>query len=123
MEGRGSATLEARTTLIVLDAWGASQAIQSVIDTGFNGFLTLDGSLIAKLKLPWLYRHNGELADGTVQVFDVFEAAVIWDGRQRIIEVESVDAEPLLGMALMAGHELRIEVRPDGIATITQMPA
>ncbi len=100
---------------------GKTAELSALIDTGFNGFLTLPSEAIGKLALAWLFRQNGELADGTIQVFDVFEAAVEWDGQPRLIEVEAVDAEPLLGMRLMADHELWIEIREDGPATITRM--
>jgi len=54
-----------------------------VIDTGFNGSFTLPPGLIASLGLPWLCQQQGILADGNVQIFDVYS--------------------PLIGMALLQG--------------------
>jgi clan AA aspartic protease len=96
--------------------------VEAVIDTGFNGFLTLPPALIATLGLPWLCRQQGQLADGSFHVFDVYVATVDWDGQQRSVEVESADADPLLGMALMEDFELRIEVRSGGAVTFTAIP-
>ena len=48
--------LEAIVHLTVDDAQGASLDIAAVIDTGFNGFLTLPPATIAQLGLEWLYR-------------------------------------------------------------------
>jgi clan AA aspartic protease len=101
-----------------LQGLGARQQVEAIIDTGFNGFLTLPASLIAEMKLPWLYRHHGELADGSIQIFDVHEATIVWNGMPRSVEAEAIDSNPLLGMSLMIDHELRIEVRPGGQAAI-----
>ena len=121
IRGEVSSSLQALVDLRISGANGKSSRIQLTIDTGFNGFLTLPASVIAELELPWLFRHNGELADGTIQVFDVFEATVDWNGQWRVAEVESIDAVPLLGMAIMEDHELSIVVREHGIATIRQV--
>lgn len=114
--------LEAILPLLVQDAGGRTQPVEVVIDTGFNGFLTLPPALIASLRLSWLCRQQGLLADGSVQVFDVFTATVIWDGQPRTVEVESVDAAPLIGMALLHNHDLRIQILRGGAVTIAALP-
>jgi clan AA aspartic protease len=96
--------------------------VEAIIDTGFNGFLTLSPALIAVLGLPWLCREQGELADGSVLTFDVYVATVDWNGQSKSVEVEAADAQPLLGMALMRGFELRIQVVPGGSVTIAGLP-
>jgi hypothetical protein len=47
---------------------------------------------------------------------------VDWHGQPWSAEVEAADAQPLLGMALLQGSELRIEVLPGGGVTIAQLP-
>jgi clan AA aspartic protease len=91
-------------------------------DTGFTGFLTLPAVLIAALGLPWLCRQPGILADGSVDVFDVYTATVLWDGQSRTVEVEAADAEPLVGMSLLDYHSLRIDVLAGGVVTIMALP-
>jgi len=122
MTGVVNAALEASLRLSVEDARGQSHEVEAILDTGFNGFLTLPSALIAALGLPWLSRQQGQLADGTFQVLDVFAAAILWDGQPRTVEVEALDAQPLIGMALMRGHELRIQVKPGGVVTIAAAP-
>lgn len=117
-----NAALEATLPLRVQDASGRTQQIDAVIDTGFNGFLTLPPTRIASLGLPWLCRQQGLLADGSVQVFDVFMATMIWDGQARAVEVESIDAAPLAGMELLHKHDLRIQVIAGGDVTIAALP-
>jgi hypothetical protein len=37
-----------------------------------------------------------------------------------LIEVEAADADPLLGMEMMQGHELRMKVEEGGLVTISK---
>ncbi len=122
MTGVVNADLEALLGLGIRDAGGQDHNVEAVIDTGFNGFLTLPPALIATLGLPWLYRQQGQLADGSFQVFEVYAVTLIWDGQPRTVEVEAADAQPLIGMSLMEGHELRVHVTPNGAVTITAVP-
>lgn len=101
---------------------GQAHEVETVIDTGFNGFLTLPPAIIAALGLPWLCRQQGELADGSIQTFDVYVATVDWHGQSRSVEVEAADSQPLLGTALLQGPELRVQVKPGGTVTIVQLP-
>jgi clan AA aspartic protease len=121
MTGKVNADLEAQLQMIVHDALGNSNRVVAVIDTGFNGFLTLRPETIAALGLPWLCRQQGELADGSVLVLDVYVATVKWQGHPRTVEVEAANCEPLLGMAMLLGSELRLAVVPGGTATVELM--
>lgn len=123
MTGAVNADLEALLRLTVRDAGGQPRDVEVAIDTGFNGFLTLPPALLAALGLPWLCRQQGQLADGSVQAFDVYVATVDWDAQPRSVEVEAVDAQTLVGMALMQGSELRIHVMPGGSVTIADAPS
>jgi len=58
------------------------------------------------------------LGDGSTIEFDIHEATVMWNGRLRRIPVDAADVNPLLGMGLLYGHELSIEVIEDGNALI-----
>jgi predicted aspartyl protease len=82
----------------------------------------LPQSLITALGLAWLCRQHGQLADGSIQAFDVYVAVVEWGSQLRTVEVDAADAQPLIGMALMEGSELRVQVMSGGSATITSLP-
>ncbi len=122
MTGTVNADLEALLCLTIWDAGGQAHDVEAVLDTGFNGFLTLPPALIAALGLPWLCRQQGQLADGSFQAFDVHVAALDWDGQSRAVEVEAADTQPLIGMALLQASELRIQVVPSGSMTIASLP-
>jgi clan AA aspartic protease len=105
---------EARIRLAVRAANGQEQEIDAVVDTGYTAWLTMPSAMIPSLGLPWHSVGSGILADGSRCLFDVFEATVIWDGRARRVFVDDADTTPLVGMALMDGYELNVEIRLNG---------
>jgi hypothetical protein len=44
------------------------------------------------------------------------------NGQSRVVEIDAVDAPPLVGMALLRGNALRIEVKDGGDVFITPLP-
>ncbi|MBI4558586.1 MAG: hypothetical protein HY706_13485 [Candidatus Hydrogenedentes bacterium] len=54
---------------------GRDAQIEGVIDTGPTGFLSLPQALIAELGLVWRGRAQAVLADGSLHLFDVYQAA------------------------------------------------
>jgi clan AA aspartic protease len=101
---------------------GQEQEVEAVIDTGFTGFLTLPPRLITSLGLTWLGREEGVLSDGSLQVFDVYTATVIWDGQPRSVIADAADTDLLVGMGLMYRYDLRIQVVNGGTVTIEALP-
>jgi predicted aspartyl protease len=69
--GQINADLDVIVPLEVNDRAGQLHQIEAVLDTGFNGGLTLSPSLIASLGLPFRTQSTAVLSDGTVQIFDV----------------------------------------------------
>jgi clan AA aspartic protease len=120
--GAVDANLEARVPVFVQDASGHFQQTETVIDSGFTGYLTLPTSVVASLGLPWRGHGHGVLADGSVTIFDVYTATVLWDGHPRILIVDAVAVESLLGMASLHRHEVRIQVIDRGSVTIEALP-
>jgi clan AA aspartic protease len=96
-------------------------AVDSVIDTGFTSFLSLPLSIITELDLTWHYRDVGTLGDGSEVVFELYKAAVIWDGQNKMVDVVASDAEPLVGMGLLYGFKLQVEAVEGGLVTIEAM--
>lgn len=86
----------------------------AIVDTGFNGWLSLSPDLISKLGLKWKRRGRAILGDGSECVFNVYEAVVVWDDTLLTIPVDEADAEPLVGMSLMEGYQLTMQVFEGG---------
>ena len=64
ISGVVGACREAKIRLAVQDAKGHEQEIAAIVDTGFNGSLTLPPALIGALGLPWRTRGRVILANG-----------------------------------------------------------
>jgi clan AA aspartic protease len=112
---------EARISLRLLGPDAREQTISAVIDTGYTASVTLPPTTITALGLRWQGLGRGKLADGSVCLFDVYEAEVVWDGQTRRVLVDEADTESLVGMALLHGYELKMEIRADGMVEITAL--
>ena len=113
---------EAIVRLVVRGPGNRDFGIDAVIDTGFDGWLSLPPSLISRLGLRWRQRGRALLADGSESVFDTYEGTVVWDGHARRIAVDEANAASLIGMSLLGGYELTLQVRSGGNVTIAPLP-
>jgi clan AA aspartic protease len=113
---------EGRIRLKVRGPRRQEREIEAVIDTGYTASLSLPPSLIASLGLNWKSLDRGILADGSACLFDVYVAKVVWDGKERRILVDEADTDPLVGMALLRGYELNMQIRSRGKVTIQRLP-
>jgi hypothetical protein len=57
-----------------------------------------------------------------VSLFDVYQANVLWHGHVRAVFVDEFDATSLVGMALLRGCEVKMQVRARGEVTIKRLP-
>ena len=114
IEGAVNAYYEAVVHLPLLDSSGQTREIEAVVDTGYNGFLTLPPALVSELRLTWLGQKTLVLANGSQDVFDTYGATVLWNGEQRFVDADEADATPLIGMSLMDRHNLNIDVEDGG---------
>ena len=118
IEGVVTPAYEAVVTFTLRGPAGRDQEVQVVIDTGYNGFLTLPPELVTQLGLRYRTRGRATLADGSSVELDVYDATVLWDGRARYIEIDEADTTPLVGMLLLDEHSLSIEVEVGGRVSI-----
>lgn len=59
---------------------GQTETVDAIVDTGFNGFLTLSLPQIARLRFPYEGNMEAVLGDGSDTMMDMFLGAVLWDG-------------------------------------------
>ena len=114
IEGLVNADYEAVINLALRGPAGNAREVEVVIDTGYNGFLSLPPALVAELEFPVVGPSQATLANGAVETFNVHDATVIWDGMLRDIEADAVGTVPLAGMMLLDSHDLIIQVRDGG---------
>ena len=120
--GQVTAYREAVISLKVEGPGNRGRDIDAIVDTGFNGFLTLPASFIQDLGLVWRGRGRAMLADGSERLFDSYDATVVWDSGPRRILVDEAESDPLFGMSLLDGHELTIHVVEGGRVTVSPLP-
>ena len=93
----------------------------AIVDTGFDGWLSLPPDLISQLDLKWKRRGRAILADGSECLFNVYEAIVIWDGNPLTIPIDEADSDPLIGMSLMEGYQLSVQVFEEGLVELSKI--
>jgi clan AA aspartic protease len=117
-----TASREAVIGVLVRGARGQEVQVEAVIDTGFTGFLTLPARLIASLALSFAGTTRVALATGSEAAMDVFEAIVLWDDRERDVVVLAAEGAALVGMALLSGYRVTLEVEDGGAVHIEALP-
>ncbi len=120
IEGLVNANYEAVISLPLRGPAGQTQ-IDAVVDTGFNGFLTLPPTVVEELGLLLRGRGRAILANGSEDFFDVYDVTVLWDNQPRFVPADEADTTPLVGMALLEAHSLHIEVADGGTVVIQAM--
>lgn len=121
--GAVNARLEAVLKLRVRGPGGTEAEIEAVVDTGYTGTLTLPAAVVASLGLARRSGGRAILADGSSRRFNMFAAEVEWGGSWRGVVASAIGDEPLAGMGLLAGHELRVKVVTHGEVLVLSLPS
>ena len=116
-----NANLEAVVTIPLLGPVGQTREVAAVVDTGFNGCLTLPPTLVATLGLSAVGSGEAILADGSDAAFEVYGVTVVWDGQPRYVEAAAVGIDALVGMMLLDRHSLFVEVAVGGRVFVQAM--
>ena len=120
--GTVNADSEAIIRLQVQGPTGHAQDIDALIDTGFNGFLTLSPTLVRQLSLPHLGQSRALLANGQEELLDLYEVTLLWDGQWQTVETDAADTDALVGMALLYRYSVSIEAVEGGHVVIAALP-
>lgn len=118
IQGTITSDREAILRLAVRGSSGQEEDVEAVLDTGFNDYLTLPPSLVARLGLSFAAPTQAILADGHVVQLDYYWATINWDGVPRLIPVLASEGGPLIGMSLLYGFDVRLRVLDGGNVTI-----
>lgn len=97
---------------------GLEETVDAILDTGFNGFLTLPLQLISNLMLPFVGTTRAALGDGSNVHMDVFEGTVRWDNHQRSVVVLAAESVALVGMSMLSGYRVTLDVQHGGSVMI-----
>ncbi|HEV7517210.1 MAG TPA: clan AA aspartic protease [Thermoanaerobaculia bacterium] len=118
LTGRVTGEREAVVQVQVLGPEGQVRLVEATIDTGYNGFLTLPAPLIRDLTLPFAGAARATLGDGNEVKLDLFLATVVWEKEPCEVLVLAAEGGVLLGMAMLVGSRVTLDVEDDGAITI-----
>ena len=121
IRGTVDAQLEARVSLPVRDGNGQFHSIEAVIDTGYDGHLTLLPETIQLLRLTRSVAISATLATGTQENLNTWRGQILWHNRLRPIRIVESPGDCLLGMGLLAGSQLTIQARVNGAVLIEEL--
>lgn len=123
ISGSVNANLEAVIWVKVYGPSGLAAGLEAVVDTGFDSYLTLPHHLIDSLGLPQEAPVEVTLADGRIDHMDFFNGTIWWDGQALDIPILRTDGDPMVGMALLRGYRLTVDVVDGGTVTIEPLPS
>lgn len=116
---------ESRVIVISLEVIASEEppiALEAVVDTGFNGFLTLPSDTLKKLNATSVGTRRAELGDGKIVELDVSVVKINWQGAEREVLALQAEATPLVGMSLLWGNRVCFDARVNGPITIEAIP-
>ena len=106
--------LEAVIIVDFVGSDGLLHSLEVVLDTGYNGDLTLPQDAIQQLGLVLLGRRSATLANGESVVLNAYLGTVSWHGLPRQVVILQTDEDSLLGMSLLQESRVTLEVWDDG---------
>jgi len=121
---RGSVDSEkhAVLSLELCDSNGQIMAVSAVIDTGYDGVLTITPDIAANLHCPFRETRTYELGNGELVDFPIHDVTLIWDGQTRDVAAIVTSGGVLIGMSLLHGFTLFIDVIDGGEICIEPRP-
>ena len=107
----------------VLDANAHVHRFEAVVDTGFEGYLSLSPEQISDLGLIFAQRIDMVVATGRTFQVNSYEGTVLWRGELQPIRILEAEGRPLIGISLLWGSLLTAEITDNGEVTISPLPA
>lgn len=114
IEGTVNSALEAIVTVVVSGTAERRRRVTAVVDTGYSGDITLSSAIVSELDLASVGRTRVELGDGAEARLATYVATVDWSDSERGVLVHETETTPLIGMQLLEGHRLQVDVEHGG---------
>lgn len=111
-----------RVTLSLPQRDGGPLVVEFIVDTAFDGALTLPSALLERLDVaPATDRRLVRLADGTRGRAIAYEISLTWTGEPQLVEVLELENNPLLGIELLSENLVQIEMTDGGTVEISPL--
>ncbi len=110
--------LDPIVAVFVVDGNGYRWRQEVVVDTGFNGDLTLPAEFVDHLGLVLVGQTELTLATGQTADANQYQATAIWDGEPLDVDVMESENQYLLGTNLLHGRTLTVQMWEGGDVVI-----
>jgi|SRR5579871_4206090 len=120
--GKVNAFKQAVISLELRGPNGQTETVDAIIDTGYDGYLTVTPNIAARLQFPFRETRTYELGNGALIDFAIHDATVLWDGQTQDVATLVTDGGVLIGMSLLAGYTLFIDAVDGGEVRIEARP-
>ena len=121
IRGRVSRRLHARLPIGLLLNDASVRSVEVDLDTGFTGDLTLPAEVIRQCRLVLEGERPVVLANGDEVYLRVWQGMTLWYGRPRRVRILQAEGEPLLGMNLLRGSRVTLDVLAGGNVVIEEL--
>ena len=122
IKGRVTADRTPVIRLEVLDGLGRSVPVAAVLDTGFNGDVSLPIPTIRRLQLRPIGQRRFTLADGEVSVMNTYLGRANWHEEPLEVIIVESQGTAMVGMNLLWGSRITLEASEDGDILIEKFP-
>jgi clan AA aspartic protease len=122
----GSVTPDGGEAVIALHLSSPSEAdrsieVQAVIVTGFTDWIALPPDVVRYLELPLRGSADVMIADGSVEELRIYRVGLVWLGRPLSARAYEAPGGPLVGIAMLRGSRLGIDVVPGGSVIVEDL--
>ena len=100
---------------------GQRLSLDAILDTGFEGYITLPPDAVSSLGLAALAPSIYELADGQSVQFNTYLATVYWHDRPRMVLALESNGVPLLGASMLWGSRITLDMEEGGRVSIEEL--
>ena len=118
MTGTVTAEREIMVPLEMVASGKPPTVSEVVVDTGFNGYVTLPSKVLRSLGGVSVGTRRAELGDGKIVDLEVYLVTVYWCGHEREVLALHAEAIPLIGMSLLWGSRVTFDAQANGTVTI-----
>jgi clan AA aspartic protease len=109
--------------VVSADPFSSPQTVTAVLDTGYTGALMLPHAVVQALTLRKLGKAFAILADGSQITVPVYRAFVLWHSQiWTSVDVAAADGDPLIGIGLLNGSRVTVDVTSGGSIVISPLP-
>ena len=98
-----------------------SVQVEFILDTGFDGELALPHFLLQQLDVVFAGNRAVRLADGTQLNRPYYIITFAWNNGLRQTEVIGLEGQPLIGVELLAGFLIQIEMQDGGEVSMEEI--